>query len=151
MRLAGAAAALGLVASAVLHAIWVFSPWPLSSWADWSRAFGGPGFRVPDTEVTVVAVLFAAAAYTVAARATLVPQIGPSWIYWLGTWVVAALLLGRAVEGWFEKALTLANNATPGAWRHTFRLYLLLYLPLFALFGGLSAYVAVKARRHRGL
>jgi hypothetical protein len=149
-RFAGAAAALGLAASALLHAVWFVSPWPLATWADWSRAFGGPGFRVSAPVMAAVIVLFTAAAYLIGARAALVPQLGPAWLYRIGAWVVAAVLLMRAAAGYVEMPLRLADPATPAAFRATVWLYLRVYLPVFLLLGAASAYVAATAPQRAG-
>jgi UDP-N-acetylmuramyl pentapeptide phosphotransferase/UDP-N-acetylglucosamine-1-phosphate transferase len=149
VRLAGAAAALGLAASALLHAVWLVAPWPLATWAAWSRAFGGADFRVPGPVMGGVALLFAAAAYVVAARATLVPPLGPAWLYRVGSWVVAGVLVARALVGFVEMPRTLRHPATPDAFRDTIRLYLRVYLPLFLALGAASAYVAAAAGRRR--
>lgn len=149
VRIAGALAALGLAASAALHAVWLFSPWPLSSWAAWSRAFGSVTFRVPTPTMIVVTLLFAAAAYLVAARAALVRPVGPAWVYRAGVWTVAAVLLLRSIVGFAEMSVTYANPVTPAAFRETILLYLRVYLPVFGLLGALSAYVAFGAGRTR--
>jgi hypothetical protein len=145
VRIAGAVAALGLAASALLHAIWLYSPWPLGTWAAWSRAFGSADFRVPAPIMTGVALLFAAAAYIVAARATLVPRLGPAWVYRVGAWVVGVVLLARAVAGFVEMPRTLRDPATPAPFRDTIRLYLRVYLPIFLVLGAPRAYVAARA------
>ena len=148
IRRVGAVAALGLAASAGLHVLWLYSPWPLANWADWSHAFGGPGFRVPAHVMIAVAFLFGCAAYLVGARATLVPQLGPTWLYRVGTWVVAVVLLGRAAVGFVEMSFTFFDPRTPAVFRETILLYLRFYLPVFLLLGALTAFVAVTAPRH---
>ena len=95
--------------------------------------------------MATVALLFAAAAYLVGARATLFPRLGPAWVYRVGAWVVAAVLLARAVAGFVEMPRTLAHPATPEPFRVTIRLYLRLYLPAFLVLGALSAFVAGRA------
>lgn len=147
VRLAGSVAAGGLAMSAALHAIWLVSPWPLATWGEWSRAFGSPTFRVPAPIMITVTLLFAAAAYLVGARATLLPQIGWAWVYRVGTWVVAGVLTARAVIGFAEMSHTLVDPATPELFRGTIRLYLRVYLPIFLLLGVSSACVAAGAGR----
>jgi hypothetical protein len=97
--------------------------------------------------MTSVALLFAAAAYLIAARATLVQRLGPAWVYQVGAWVVGAVLLARAVAGFVEMPQTLADPATPAPFRDTIRLYLRVYLPIFLVLGATSAYVAARAGR----
>ena len=150
VRIAGAVAGLGLAASAALHAVWLFSPWPMASWQDWSRAFGADGFHVPAPVMVAVTLLFAAAGYLVAARAALVPRVGPAWIYHAGTWALAAVLLLRSILGFIDMSATYLDPETPAAFRETILLYLRVYLPLFGVLGASSAFVAFRADRPRG-
>jgi hypothetical protein len=149
VRIAGAAAGFGLALSAALHGVWLYAPWPLATWAEWSRAFGSTDFRVPAQIMVAVALLFAAAAYLVAARAGLIRQVGPAWIYGVGVWVIAAVLLLRSAIGFLEMSRTLDNPATPPSFRETILLYLRIYLPIFGVLGALSAYVALGTDRSR--
>jgi hypothetical protein len=146
-RIAGVIATTGLAASAALHLVWLRSPWPLADWPAWSRAFGGASFRVPDTIMLAVALLFAAAAWIVGVRARLLPRVGPAWPYSVATWTIAVVLVARAIVGFVEMPMTLANPATPPAFRDTIRLYLAIYLPVFLVLGAASAWVAARTPR----
>ena len=57
------------------------------------------------------------------------------------------MLVARAIVGFVEMPMTLANPATPPAFRDTIRLYLAIYLPIFLLLGVASGWVAARAPR----
>ena len=145
VRMVGGVAASGLAACASLHVVWLSSPWPFADWPAWSRAFGSSDFRVSDGIMLSVAALFAVAACLVAACAGLLPRLGPRWLYRLGSWGVAVVLVGRAAVGFVEMPATLHDPATPASFRETIRLYLMIYLPIFAVLGALSGYVAARS------
>lgn len=149
IRTIGAIAAGGLLAVGILHAVWLFSPWPLANWTSWSHAFGNTGFRVPDHIMAAVAILFALAAYIVAAQAGLLRRLGPAWIYRAGAWVIAVLFVLRAVLGEIEMARMLDDPRMTPAFRETTRYYLLIYLPLFMVLGVLSLVVALSRAKGR--
>lgn len=138
-RLAGATAALGLGAAGALHAIWMFSPWPLASRADFARTVVGVAEAdLPTAGLTAtVAAALGSAAYLVAAQARLVPQVGPRRLARLGVGVTAGVLLLRGAAGMVSSGLD--SQPTDYA-----RWDLALYSPLCLALGGLTAYVAAS-------
>ncbi|MPZ14550.1 MAG: DUF3995 domain-containing protein [Chloroflexi bacterium] len=140
----GRVTSIGLTALALLHTIWLVAPWPMSTWEAWGSAlFTEPELRA--TPSVIVTLVSAVGAYVVAARAGLVRQIGPSGVYHIGTWLLAAVLLARGVEGMTEaRLLAEADHATLNISPDNFSFYLLLYLPSFLLLGVLSLVVAAS-------
>lgn len=138
-KLAGATAALGLGAAGALHTVWTFSPWPLGSRAEFARTVVGVAETdLPSAGLTAtVAAALGSAAYLVAARARLVPQIGPRRLTRLGVGVIAGVLLLRGGAGIISSGLA----SQPTDYTHW---DLALYSPLCLALGGLAAYVAVS-------
>jgi hypothetical protein len=143
-KLAGGAAAVGLGAVGALHGIWTFSPWPLANRAEFARTVVGVAEAdLPTPELTAaVAAALGAAAYAVAARADLVPQLPPHRVVRQGVWGVAGVLLLRGSIG-------LASSALTGRQTDFTRWDLALYSPLCLALGGLTAYVAASTRAPR--
>jgi hypothetical protein len=141
----GAGAAAALLIIAVLHAVWIFSPWPLSTWAAWSRAFGNETFRVPAPIMITVAALFAIAAYLIAVQSRVVRGPGPQWIYRAGSGGIAAVFILRAGIGWIQMWSMLDSPAMTEQFRRTTWLYLLVYLPIFFVLGAIAARVAFRS------
>lgn len=143
-KLAGGTAAVGLGAVGALHGIWTFSPWPLADRADFARTVVGVAEAdLPTPELTAaVAAALGAAAYVVAARADLVPQLPPRRVMRQGVWGVAGVLLLRGSIGLVSSALT-------GRPTDFTRWDLALYSPLSLALGGLTAYVAASTRAPR--
>lgn len=139
----GGTAAGALLGISALHAIWLFSPWPLSTWSEWSRAFGNETFRVSAPVMGTVAGLFGLAAYVVAAQSGVVRAIGPAWIYRVATGVIAILFILRATIGFVQMSRMLDHPAMTEVFRRTTWLYLLLYLPIFLAVGVMAGYVAL--------
>ncbi|MFK4227551.1 DUF3995 domain-containing protein [Streptomyces sp. NPDC019890] len=146
-KLAGGTAAVGLGAVGTLHGIWTFSSWPLASRAEFARTVVGVAEAdLPSPELTaVVAAALGVAAYVIAARAELVPQVRPRRLVRQGVWGVAGVLLLRGSIGLVSSALT--SQPTDFT-----RWDLALYSPLCLALGGLTAYVAASTRapRRRG-
>ncbi|MGW7365457.1 DUF3995 domain-containing protein [Streptomyces sp. NPDC054841] len=143
-KLAGATAAVGLGAIGALHGIWTFSPWPLATRADFARTVVGVAEAdLPTAELTAaVAAVLGAAAYATAARAELVPQVGPRRVVRQGVWGVTGVLLLRGTAGLFSSGLTRRPTDFT-------RWDLALYSPLCLALGALTAYVAVATRSSR--
>ncbi|GIG58546.1 hypothetical protein Lfu02_29180 [Longispora fulva] len=140
MRIAAGVAAVTLALISALHVIWIFSPWPLATRADFARlVVGVPEDRTPSGALTgLVAGLIAVAGYVVAARAGLVPEIGPRWVYAAGAFTVAAVLGLRGVGG-------LVGAGVRGSSMPEFNaLDLRIYSPLCAVLAGLSLWVALS-------
>lgn len=130
-----------LLAIAVLHAVWLFSPWPLATPADLARDVVGRSdgslprrLFVPATVGVVVAL--ALAAFLVGAHGGLLDPPSES-LARVGTWGVAAVLLGRGAYGLLESGARLGDH--PASYR---RLDLRFYSPLCLVLGGLTAVVA---------
>lgn len=135
----------GHAAAALLHVIWLFSPWPLPDWPTWSRAFGRDGFRVSWPIMSGVALLSALAGYLVGVRAGLFRSRLPSWLVGATVLGIAAILTGRAVLGWIEMSHQLGGPRMTEVFRRTVLNYLTTYLPVFALLGVTSGYVVWRA------
>ncbi|MET9435778.1 DUF3995 domain-containing protein [Streptomyces sp. NPDC006551] len=144
-RIAGGAAAVGLGAAGALHGIWTFSPWPLTSRAEFARTVVGVAEAdLPSPELTAaVAVALGAASYAVAAQASLVPRVGSGPLVRRGVWGVAGVLLLRGAAGLVSSGLT----SRPSDFT---RWDVALYSPLSLALGGLTAYVAASTRAPRG-
>lgn len=142
-RVAGLAAGLGLGLLAALHLIWTFSPWPLDSHAALAVTVVGASDEAmpPGGLIVIVAAALAAAGYVVAARSGVLPQVGPPFLYRLGTWVVATTLLLRGVNGLLVSGLGLVE--TPAAFA---RWDVTLYSPISLLLGALALVVAADER-----
>jgi len=145
-RVAGGFAAIGLAVAGVAHVVWMFTPWPLATWADFARvvlgtAASGPPAAMPAMSAAVAALLFAGA-YLAAARAWWLPPVGPRRLHQVGSWIVTAALIGRAtVAGFLPSGLGLSGAPTDYVhWD------LLLYSPLCLVLGGLTAAAAFPRR-----
>lgn len=103
---AGALGAIG-----VLHAVWMRTPWPLGSPAEFADTVVGVGVeRLPTPAMCAeVAVALGAASYLVGARAGVLPAVGPRLLRTAGAGAVSGVLLARGVGG-----LLLFGPAGPG-------------------------------------
>ncbi|MGW5054105.1 DUF3995 domain-containing protein [Actinokineospora sp. NPDC004072] len=128
-------AAVALLLIALLHLVWLVSPWPLRSREELARrVVGVEPDRLPSAGLTVVvAVLLVLAAYLVAARGGLVGAPGPDWLVAVGAGGVAVVLLARGVSG-------LVGSR--GGRTEFARWDLRLYSPLSLGLGALAAAVA---------
>jgi len=145
-RAFGIIAAVGLLASALLHAVWLVTPWPWSSWAEFNRAFFfDDRYQVPTAMMLVVTLLWLAAAYIVAAFAGVLPRAGPRWIFHLGIWVIALLLLARGTLGMIEMAHALSDPQTPLRFHATIEMYVFVYLPIWLAIGAVTGACAAAA------
>lgn len=135
---AGALAAIGF-----LHVVWAFSSWPLADRAGFADAVVGvPEADLPSRGLTLlVAAALLLAALVVAAQGNAIGRLGPDWLFRLGTWAVAAVLLLRGLGG-------LVTSAVLDSGTETFRrLDLLVYSPLCLLLAaGAAAVVAVRKK-----
>ena len=100
-----------LVVSA-FHALWVFSPWPFASHAEFAEVVVGVAEAdAPGQGLTsVVAILLAFSAWLVAVRGGLVPGLGPNWIARAGAWTVGGVLALRGVGGFLMSSLRLVDQ-----------------------------------------
>ncbi|GAA2226716.1 hypothetical protein GCM10010430_02350 [Kitasatospora cystarginea] len=101
VRTTGAVVAGALGAVGALHAVWVRTPWPMGSPAEFADAVAGVGVdRLPTPAMCAeVAVALGAASYLVGARAGVLPSAGPRRLRTAGAGTVAAVLLARGVGG----------------------------------------------------
>ncbi|MGP3690466.1 DUF3995 domain-containing protein [Streptomyces sp. IBSNAI002] len=146
-RAAAAAAAAGLVAAGALHAVWVFTPWPLGSAAEFAETVVGvTEDRLPSVPLTLgVAGALGAAGYAVLSTGRIVPGVGPERLHRLGAWAVAGVLAARGIQGLIQSGLALGD--APDPYRHW---DLVLYSPLCLTLAGLTGFAAHRTRRGRG-
>ncbi|MFF3859794.1 DUF3995 domain-containing protein [Streptomyces sp. NPDC002209] len=146
VRAAAAVAAGGLLAAGALHAVWVFSPWPLASRAEFAAVVVGvEEAQLPSGPLTLaVAGLLGAAAGLVVTGARPASRFGRSRPVRAGLWTVSGVLAARGLGGLAASGLGLGS--APPEFRHW---DLLLYSPLCVALGGLSGYVALRTRRRR--
>lgn len=141
MTVAGAVASVGLALAGLLHCVWVFSTWPLSSRDEYARVVVGvqDETRAPSASLTLtVALLLLMASYLVAARSDLTPYGGPAWITGVGVWVIAVVLLIRGTGGLVVSGFGLGNTPPEFA-----RWDLRIYSPLCLILGVLAAACAL--------
>lgn len=137
-KAAGGLAAAALTAIGVLHMIWAFSPWPFDSMTEAATYLLGERGDMPPAPLTFVfGAGVAGSSYLVIASARVLPEIGPAWIYRLGTWGLAAALLARGLGGQL-----LNSGATEEFATWNWRLYSPLCVTLAVLVG------AATVRRH---
>ncbi|WP_405754597.1 MULTISPECIES: DUF3995 domain-containing protein [unclassified Streptomyces] len=146
VRGAAVAAGGGLLSAGALHVVWVFSPWPLDSRADFaSVVVGVDESQLPSGPLTfAVAGLLGAAAGMVLTGARPTSRIGRSRPVRAGLWVVSGVLAARGIGGLAASGLELGSK--PAEFRHW---DLRLYSPLCVTLGGLTGYVALRTRRRR--
>ncbi|PSK99387.1 uncharacterized protein DUF3995 [Murinocardiopsis flavida] len=101
MAVVGSAAAFVLLMIGVLHVVWMFSPWPFATPAEMARTVAGVETDAMPTrkETGTVAVLILVAACLVGTRAGTAGAVDPFRLVSIGTWGVAAVLLGRGAIG----------------------------------------------------
>ncbi|WP_412540635.1 DUF3995 domain-containing protein [Longispora sp. K20-0274] len=140
MRIAAGIAAVTLALVSALHVIWIFSPWPLATRADFARlVVGVPEEGLPSRPLTaLVAGLIATAGYIVAARAGLLPEVGPRWVYAIGAFAVAGVLALRGVGG------LIASGVRTGSAPDFNALDLRYYSPLCVALAALSLWAALR-------
>ena len=150
-RAFGTIAAVALLASALLHAVWLVSPWPWQSWSAFNSAFFfDEHYRVPTSVMLIVSLLWLAAAYIVAAFADVLPRAGPRWIFHLGVWVIALVLLARGTLGMIEMGHALGDPRTPQRLHATISMYVFVYLPVWLAAGVVTGACAATAIGRRG-
>ncbi|MFG2824634.1 DUF3995 domain-containing protein [Kitasatospora sp. NPDC048365] len=140
---AGALAAGGLLGAAAFHAVWVVSPWPLGSWAEFAElVVGVPEAELPSAPATAaVAVLLSAAAWLVVTAARPGRRLAASRLVRWGAWTVTGILALRGLGGLLAPALALGT--APDGFR---RWDLLLYSPLCTALAALTAFVLLRTR-----
>ncbi|WP_186319280.1 DUF3995 domain-containing protein [Streptomyces sp. SAJ15] len=147
VRVATTAATGALLAAGVLHVVWVFSPWPLKSWAEFAATIGGvdESQRPSGPETFAVAGLLGTAAGLVltGSRPTS-NRWARSWPVRAGMWTVAGALSARGLGGLAVSGLRLGD--VPAVFRHW---DLRVYSPICVTLGGLTGYVALRTRRRR--
>ena len=108
-------AAIGSAAMLVvagLHALWIFTPWPLGTRAEFAEVVVG----VPEADspgpalIAAVVVLLGMAAWIVAGSGGLVRTRGPLLIWRFGAWSVGAVLMVRGVGGFVASFFTLVDQ-----------------------------------------
>lgn len=142
-RWAGIAAAAGLGAIAVLHAVWMFTRWPLESDAEFAEVVVGTtdGQTPPVAAAGGVAVLLGVAAWLVWRRSLAAPSDQPRYVR-VGAWTVAVTLLLRGSLGLLVSGLDLTTSP------ERYDLWdLRLYSPLSITLGALSLAVAMSGER----
>ncbi|MFJ5552312.1 DUF3995 domain-containing protein [Streptomyces sp. NPDC093225] len=145
-RIAAGAAAVGLAAAGAFHAVWVFSPWPLASRAEYAAVVVGvTEAQLPSGPLTTaVAGLLVAASWLVVTGARPGHPLAGSRLVRAGLWTVAGVLAVRGAGGLLVSALGLGE--VPEEFR---RWDLVLYSPLCVALGGLTAYLALRTRPGR--
>lgn len=146
VRAAAVAAAGGLLAAGALHAVWVFSPWPLDSRAQFAAVVVGvEEAQLPSGPLTLaVAGALGAAAGLVLTGARPASRFGRARPVRAGLWAVSGVLAARGLGGLAASGLALGS--APPEFRHW---DLLLYSPLCVVLGGLTGYVALRTRHRR--
>ncbi|GHC59322.1 DUF3995 domain-containing protein [Streptomyces cinnamoneus] len=145
VRVAAAVAAGGLIAAGALHAVWVFSPWPLESRAEFATVVVGVDeAHLPSAPLTfaVAGLLGVAGSLVLAGARPPAHRLSGSWPVRAGLWTVAGVLGVRGLGGLVASGLGLGD--VPAEHRHW---DLVLYSPLCVTLGGLAGYVALRTRR----
>ncbi|HEY9412293.1 MAG TPA: DUF3995 domain-containing protein [Jiangellaceae bacterium] len=142
MSIAGMLATAGLAGAAAIHAVWAFTPWPAPDRATLARiVLGSEDDDVPWLPACLgMAGVLAGAAYVVAAKADVVPAVGPDPLYTAGAWAIAGGLLLRgtafpAVMAWRDDDSTEFRS-----WD------LKVFAPICIVLGGLSLVVALSGQ-----
>ncbi len=134
-RTAAIAAASAFIALGGLHAIWAAGgTWPFTDKESLSEiVWGGPASTFPSPAATlVVTLLLGVAALLVTGRAGIWGAQVPPWVFSVGTWGVATVLLLRALIGLMSIGSD-SSNAT---------MDLVLYSPLCLVLAVLCGVVA---------
>lgn len=118
------------------------STWPFSDKERLAEVvWGGSASTFPSPAATLaVVVLLGTAVLLVTGRAGLWGAWVPSWVFWIGTWGVAAVLILRALLFGFA---AIGSDAVNRTWE------LALYTPLCLVIGGLCLVVASNGSRSR--
>jgi hypothetical protein len=148
-RRMGGLTAAALIAVGVLHLIWIVSPWPLDSAADYARVVVGvPEEDLPGGPATLgVAVLLFIAAWSVLTTSEWLPVIGPRLVPVWGTFVASAVLLIRGAGGLLlsgTATLGVFDTSTPVDFLHA---DLVIYSPLCLALGTGIGLVWLRRRR----
>ncbi|MGW8780766.1 DUF3995 domain-containing protein, partial [Streptomyces sp. NPDC055796] len=111
VRGAAVAAAGGLLAAGALHVVWVFSPWPLRSRAEFAAVVVGvEEARLPSGPLTLaVAGALGAAARLVATAARPPGRFGAGRPVRAGLWAVSGTLAARGLGGLAASGLALGS------------------------------------------
>ncbi|WP_371496779.1 DUF3995 domain-containing protein [Kitasatospora sp. NBC_00374] len=143
VKATGVAVSAALAATGVLHAVWMRSPWPLGSRAEFADAVIGVGEEhVPTPAMCAgVAGLLGVAAAAVGARAGVLPAVGPAWLAKAGSVTTAGALLARGVGG-----PVLFGSGRIARSERFVRLDRRYYSPLCVALGAGAALVAARGR-----
>lgn len=111
-RIVSAVGATALLGVALWHAVWVVTPWPLASRAEFAEVIVGvPEADAPGPALTAaMVVLLCFAAWLVAARGGWLATLGPAWVWRLGPWVIGAVLMLRGVGGFVVSYFRLVEQ-----------------------------------------
>ena len=142
-RAAAITAGVLLGAIGALHALWAAgSTWPFSDKARLAEViWGGSASTFPSATATwAVVVMIGTAVALVTGQAGLWGAGVPRWVFWLGTWGVAAVLILRALL--FGTA-AIGSDAVNRTWE------LALFTPLCLVIGLLCMIVAAYGARSR--
>ncbi len=142
-RTAAIIAASAFGAIGVLHAVWaVGGTWPFTDKETLSETvWGAPASTFPSPAATLaVTVLLGIAALLVTGQAGMWgARVVPGWMFSVGTWGVAAVLLMRALYG----LTSIGSDSTNASWD------LALYSPLCLVLALLCAVVARRSLAFR--
>ncbi|MFJ1702118.1 DUF3995 domain-containing protein [Kitasatospora sp. NPDC088346] len=143
VKATGIVVSAGLAATGALHAVWMRSPWPLASRAEFADAVVGVGEeRAPTPAMCAgVAGLLGVAAALVGARAGALPAVGPAWSAKAGSAVASGVLLARGLGG-----PVLYGSGRIARTERFVRLDRRYYSPLCVALGAGAALVAVRGR-----
>ncbi|MBA3294376.1 MAG: DUF3995 domain-containing protein [Geodermatophilaceae bacterium] len=142
-RVSAIIAGVLLAAIGSLHALWaVGSSWPFSDKERLAQVvWGGSASTFPSSAATwAVVVLFGIAVLLLTGQAGLWGARIPWWVFWLGSWGIAAVLILRALLFGFA---AIGSDAINRTWE------LALFTPLCIVIGLLCATVARNGSRSR--
>ncbi len=132
-----------LGAIAVLHGLWAAgATWPFTDKDRLAEVvLGGSASTFPSAAATwVVVLMLAAAVALVTGQAGLWGARLPNWVFLIGTWGVAVVLILRALLFGFA---AIGSDAVNRTWE------LALYTPLCLVIGVLCVVVAINGSRSR--
>lgn len=147
-RAAACVAATVLVLTGLLYVVWGLglSTWPFASRSDLAAAVMNlPVHELPPGWTTAaLGVLLCAAGVVVLGRTGTFSKLVPRWVFAVGVWIVAGVLLLRGASGLLDSGLFVASNPTPFA-----RWDAAVYSPAAVILGVLCVFVALSPSRRR--